>query len=151
MARSYANPSHCARAATLAGDGDSRARVVVQLQQYAEVSAELEFEDPEDPITTAAKAVSWVANKLLAVARCLPVGKCSPKEAWTVAREGRACGSTDTKWGRKLHSLGLQLTFAKEATDFSSGLQRAYQVGGDFGGWRKKQEAWEVEHGRKEL
>ena len=85
------------------------------------------------------------------VARCFPVGACSPKDAWTVAREGRACGSPDTKWGRKLSGLGLQLVFASESTDFSSGLQRAYQVGSDFGGWRKKQEEWEAKRMKEDV
>ena len=115
-----------------------------QLEQYVQASAELEFEDSEDPITLAGASVAWVAKKLLGVTRCFPVGTCQPKEAWTAAREGRACGSLDTKWGRKLESLGLKLSFASEATEFSSDLQRAYQVGADFGGWRKKQEAWEA-------
>ena len=65
------------------------------------------------------------------------------------AREGRAVGSPDTKWGRKLQGMGLKLVFGKDATDFSSDLQRGYEVGSDFGGWRKKQEAWEEAEAQK--
>ena len=61
-----------------------------KLEVWLQVGKELEFEDPEDEITKCAKGLSWVASKLLKVARCLPFDTCSPKDAWWAAREGRA-------------------------------------------------------------
>ncbi len=116
------------------------------LEKWVQVGVELEFEDPDDEITQAAKALAWVASKFLKVAKCLPFDTCSPKDAWWAAREGRAAASEGTKWHRVLEKHSLKLSIMGLGGTLSEEMQKGYQVGGDFGGWKDKQAKWEKEH-----
>lgn len=141
-----------------------------KLEVWLQVGKELEFEDPEDEITKCAKGLSWVASKLLKVARCLPFDTCSPKDAWWAAREGRAvrrippvnlaasshsqltvavcrqASSDGTKWGRVTTKAHMKFSILGLGETLSQELQKGYQVGGDFGGWKDKQKKWEEEN-----
>ena len=141
-----------------------------KLEVWLQVGKELEFEDPEDEITKCAKGLSWVASKLLKVAKCLPFDTCSPKDAWWAAREGRAvrrspalkphsfrsqpahrgivrqASSDGTKWGRVTTKAHMKFSILGLGETLSQELQKGYQVGGDFGGWKDKQKKWEEEN-----
>ena len=80
------------------------------------------------------------------MANCLPFETCSPKDAWWAAREGRAAASEGTKWHRVLEKHNLKLSLLGLGDTLSTELQKGYQVGGDFGGWKAKQAKWEEEH-----
>jgi hypothetical protein len=116
------------------------------LEKWVQVGVELEFEDPDDEITQAAKGLAWVAGKLMKVASCLPFDTCSPKDAWWAAREGRAAASEGTKWHRVMEKHSLRLSILGVGDTLSTEMQKGYQVGGDFGGWKAKQAKWEEEH-----
>ena len=116
------------------------------LDKWEQVGEELEFEDPDDEITLCAKGLAWVASKLMKVAKCLPFDTCSPKDAWWAAREGRAASAEGTKWHRVLEKHNLKLSVMSLGNTLSTELQKGYQVGGDFGGWKTKQAKWEEEH-----
>ena len=116
------------------------------LDKWTQVGVELEFEDPDDEITQAAKGLAWVASKLMKVANCLPFETCSPKDAWWSAREGRAAASEGTKWHRVMEKLNLKLSIMGLGGTLSEEMQKGYQVGGDFGGWKDKQKKWEETH-----
>lgn len=116
------------------------------LSKWQQVGVELEFEDPDDEITMVAKGLSWVASKLAKVASCLPFDTCSPKDAFWAAREGRAAAGEGTKWHRVFQKYNLKVSIMDIGNTLSTELQKGYQVGGDFGGWKDKQKRWEEQH-----
>ena len=122
-------------------------KIMQILRSWAAASETLNFADADDgtvdEIGECARAVGWVVSKAMAVARCMPIYTCSPEMAWHVARAGRAAAGLDTKWSRSVAALGMRITILQHTRTLSEKLQRLYEVGSDFGGWKSKQLEWD--------